>query len=88
MRAFQKGVTSVVLHPLGRLQVQDSPPPPCRESNAGNGLCQACGYVRHRRLEIRDDASAGAVGGSALPQVTELDQQGGQLLLQPPALAS
>jgi hypothetical protein len=64
-RAFQKGVTRVVLHPLGRLQLQDSPPPPCRESNAGNGLYQACDYVRHRRLEIRDDASAGAVGGSA-----------------------
>jgi hypothetical protein len=61
---------------------------PCGESNAGDEFCQDCAYVRHGRLEIRDDASAGAVGGSALPQVTELDQQGGQLWLQPPALAS
>jgi len=68
--------------------VQDGPTSPCGESNAGDEFCQDCAYVRHGRLEIRDDASAGAGGGSALPQVTELDQQGGQLLLQPPALAS
>ena len=65
MRAFQKGVTRVVLHPLERLQVQDGPTSPCGESNAGEGICQDCAYVRHGRLEIRADASAGAVGGSA-----------------------